>query len=136
MPARRNGAAVAATYLVATTAFAGTAGLLAARVHAGGDPAIGAGPAASLPPAPARVVVTRRVHRKTIVTTRVVRRPRVVAAAPSVAPSTAGSQSHVAAAASPAPAPAAPAAAAPAAPAVSAPAAAPAAPATPVTRAS
>ena len=129
MPTRRNGKAVAATYLVATAAFAGTVGLLAARVHAGGDPAIGAGPAATAPPAPARVVVTRRVHRKTIITTRVVRRPRVVAAASSAAPAATGSPSPAAAAAPfvPPPVPAAP---------VSAPA--PAAPATPtpVTRAS
>lgn len=136
MPPRRSSKPIAATYAVAITAFAATAGLLASRVQAGDDPAIGASPTASA--AAPRVIVTRQIRRKTIITTRVVRRPKVVVAAsgavtgaPAPVAASAGG-SHPAAAPAPAPAVSAPAPAP--APAVSAPAPAPA-PA-PVTRAS
>lgn len=73
MPAKRSRTPMAATYAVAIAAFAGTAGLLASRVHAGADPAIGSGPATAA--ASPRVIVTRQIRRRTIITTRVVRRP-------------------------------------------------------------
>lgn len=124
MATRRDPRPIAATYAVAIMAFAGTAGLLASRVQAGADPAIGAGPAASAPGPQPRIVVTRRIHRTTIITTRVRRAP-VAAVASSSASSGPGpaAPSSVGTASPAAPAPAATAAApAPApAPAVSAP---------------
>ncbi|MBJ7471241.1 MAG: hypothetical protein JHD16_08055 [Solirubrobacteraceae bacterium] len=121
----------ATTYVTACAAFAGALGVLAAQVQAGNDPVIGASAA---PPTATRpkIVVTRKIVRTTVVTTRVIRKPKPVA----VAPAPAG-QGYVAAAQSTVAAPAvssAPAAAAPA-PVASAPAPAPA-PAAPVTRAS
>jgi uncharacterized membrane protein YgcG len=80
-PRKRSKRWVAPTYGAATLVFAGALGGIAAQVHAGEDPALGAPVAEASIPQP-HYVVTRRVVRKRIVVRRVRDLPPLATTAP------------------------------------------------------
>jgi len=87
------------TVAVSLAVFLGALALLAWQMHAGQDPALGAGKAE---PAPARKVLVRRIVKRVIVTRVIPAQPRSVPGA-AVAPATASSAPAPAPAAAPAP---------------------------------
>jgi hypothetical protein len=107
----RRRASLWTTVAVSLAVFLAALALLAWQMHAGQDPALGAGKAE---PAPARKVLVRRIVKRVVVTRVVPAQPRSVpgaAAAPATAP--AAPASAPASAPAPAPAPPAPAPAPP-----------------------